>query len=70
MPVPCYRLILDMVKCREQIMGWFMLWVKIMQNWLARVFTKIESAYDEHPMETCVATVGVIFLFVVLVLIF
>jgi len=47
-----------------------MLWVKIMENWLARVFTKIEQAYDSHPMEVCVTTAGIIFLFVVLVLIF
>ena len=57
-----------------------MLWVKIMQSWLARVLTKaesgarrvfarIESAYDTHPMETCVATTAVIFLFVALVLV-
>lgn len=50
-------------------MGWFMLWVKIMENWLARVLTKIEKAYDTHPMETCVATTAIIFLFVALVLV-
>jgi hypothetical protein len=58
-------------------MAWLMLWIIIMKTWLARLltkaenglknlFAKIQAAHSQHPLEVCVFTASLIFLFIAL----